>query len=168
MTVTLNIRRATPDDAASINAIWQVIAAEKIYSAIDKPFTTEEERAYIQSLSDREGIFLAESDGKVVGFQSLDLWARVIRSMNHVGQLGTFVLPAWRGRGVAKALAEHTLAFAREHEYEKLVIFVRASNTGAQKFYARLGFKACGRFARQVKIDGTYDDEILMEKFLVE
>lgn len=130
------------------------------------PFTIEEERAYIESLSEREGVFLAENDSQVVGFQSLDLWTRVIRSMKHVGQLGTFVLPEWRGRGVAKALAEHTLAFAREHEYEKLVIFVRACNTGAQKFYASLGFKACGRFARQVKIDGKYDDEILMELFL--
>lgn len=160
------IRRATPDDAPSINAIWQVIAAEKIYSAIDKPFTIEEERAYIQSLSEREGVFLAEVDGNLVGFQSLDLWARSIHSMEHVGQLGTFALPQYRMHGVGKALAQHTLAFARAHGYEKLVIFVRASNTNAQKFYAGLGFKECGRFARQVKIDGKNDDEILMELFL--
>ena len=165
MTTKILIRRAMPDDAASINAIWEVIAAEKIYSAIDKPFTIEEERAYIQSLSEREGVFLAEIDGNVVGFQSLDLWARSIHSMEHVGQLGTFALPEWRKHGVGQALARHTLAFARAHGYEKLVIFVRASNTSARKFYAGLGFKECGRFARQVRIDAKYDDEILMEKF---
>lgn len=163
---SITLRRATPDDAASITAIWQAIAAERIYSAIDQPFTIEEERAYLQSLSAREGIFLAESDGKVVGFQTLDLWARTIRSMDHVGQLGTFVTRDWRGRGIGKQLAAHTFAFARAHGYAKFVIFVRASNTGAQKFYAGLGFVPCGRFARQVKIDGVYDDEILMEMFL--
>ena len=166
MSTQISIRRATPDDATSIVAIWQVIAAEKIYSAIDRPFTIEQERAYVQSLSEREGIFLAEIDGKVIGFQSLDRWARFIRSMDHVGQLGTFVLPEWRGHRIGEQLAAHTLTFARAHEYEKLVIFVRASNMGAQKFYAGLGFVACGRFAKQVKIDNEYDDEVLMELFL--
>jgi ribosomal protein S18 acetylase RimI-like enzyme len=56
-----------------------------------------------------------------------------------------------------------TLEFARSAGYEKLVIFVRASNGDAQKFYASLGFRQCGRLARQVKIAGEYDDEILME-----
>jgi L-amino acid N-acyltransferase YncA len=166
MSPSITLRRATPNDAAGITAIWQAIAAEKVYSAIDHPFTIEEERAYLQSLSEREGIFLAETDGRVIGFQSLDLWARHIGSMSHVGQLGTFVLREWRGRGIGRQLAQHTLAFARSAGYEKTVIFVRASNAGAQRFYASLGFKACGRFAHQVKIDGEYDDEVLMELFL--
>jgi len=166
MSTPVTIRRATPDDAASISAIWQVIAAEKIYSAIDCPFTLEQERAYIASLTEREGVFLAEHAGRVIAFQSLDLWERFIRAMNHVGTIGTQILPEWRGRGIGKQLAAHTLAFAREHAYEKLVIFVRASNTNAQAFYRSLGFQACGRFARQVKIEGQYDDEILMEKIL--
>jgi ribosomal protein S18 acetylase RimI-like enzyme len=161
------IRRATPDDAASIHSIWAAIAAEKRYSAIDKPFSIEEERAYLQSLSEREAYFIAEaSDHMIVAFQSLDLWARVISSMDHVGQLGTFVLPAWRGRGIGKQLAQESLTFARGHGYEKIVIFVRASNTSAQGFYTGLGFKPCGLFSRQVKIDDTYDDEVLMEMFL--
>jgi len=166
MTDPITIRRATPDDATSIGAIWQVIASEKIYSAIDCPFTLEQERDYIASLTEREGVFVAEHAGRVVAFQSLDLWERFIRAMNHVGTIGTQILPEWRGRGVGTQLAAHTIAFAREHAYEKLVIFVRASNTNAQKFYRSLGFQECGRFAWQVKIDGQSDDEVLMEKFL--
>jgi ribosomal protein S18 acetylase RimI-like enzyme len=166
MSTPITIRRATPDDALSIVAIWQVIAAEKIYSAIDRPFTIEQERAYIASLTAREGMFVAEANSALIGFQSLDLWSRFIHSMDHVGQIGTFVLPEWRGRGIGKQLAAHTLAFAREHQYEKIVIFVRASNTNAQKFYRSLGFRECGRFARQVKIAEQYDDEVLMELFL--
>ena len=51
-------------------------------------------------------------------------------------------------------------------DYEKLVIYVRASNTDAQAFYSGLGFLPCGRLARQVKIAGKDDDEIVMEMFL--
>jgi RimJ/RimL family protein N-acetyltransferase len=167
MTTTITIRRGTPDDAASIVSVWEAIVAEKIYSAIDYPFTTEREREYLKSLSEREGMFLAETaERQVVGFQSLDQWTKLFRSMDHVGQLGTHILHEWRGRGVGTQLAAHTLAFARSAGYEKLVIYVRGRNTGAQAFYASRGFVPCGRLTRQVKIDGEHDDEIVMEMFL--
>jgi RimJ/RimL family protein N-acetyltransferase len=167
MDTAITIRRGTTDDAASIVAVLQQIVAEKSHSAIDYPFTLEQEREYLGSLSTRESVFLAETpDRRVVGFQSLDQWTKLFHSMDHVGQLGTFVLKEWRGRGIGKQLAVQTLAFARSGDYEKLVIYVRASNTGAQVFYAGLGFVPCGRLARQVKIDGQHDDEIVMEMFL--
>ena len=56
----LNIRKALIDDAKAISSIWKVICAEKIYTAVNIPFTSEQERTYIAQLSDREGIFLAE------------------------------------------------------------------------------------------------------------
>ena len=163
----ITIRRATLDDAAGIVAIWQAIVAEKIYSAVDDPFTVERERDYLRSLAAREGAFVAETaDQQIVGFQSLDQWTTLFRSMGHVGQLGTFILREWRGRGVGRQLAAHTIAFARSVGYEKLVIYVRAANTGARAFYAGLGFVPCGRLTRQVRIDGAYDDEMVMEMFL--
>ncbi len=166
MTDNVAVRRATIADAASIVAIWQAIVAERVYSAVDTAFTLEDERAYIASLSPREGIFLAEVNGSVVGFQTLDLWARYMHSMDHVGSIGSFLLREWRGRGIGQRLAAHTFDFARSADFEKLIIFIRASNATGQKYYQGLGFVPCGRFTRQTKIDGQYDDEILMELFL--
>ena len=165
--VQTTIRRATAADAPGIVAIVKAIVAEHVYSAIDRPFTVEGELAYLQSLSEREGIFVAETAARrMVGFQSIDQWTKLFHSMDHVGQLGTFVSSKWRGRGVGRQLAVHTLAFARSAGYEKLVVFVRASNTGAVAFYAALGFAKCGRLAQQVKIAGVRDDEIVMEMLL--
>ncbi len=163
---SISIRRATLEDAASLSAILQAIVAERDYSAIDRAFTAEEERDYIQSRSPRESCFVAEVDHQVVGFQSMDLWTRSIPSMSHVGELGTFILRDWRGRGIGHQLAAQTFAFARVNGYEKLVILVRAKNTGAQRFYQSLGFVPCGRLMRHVKTAGEYDDEIMMEVFL--
>ena len=160
------IRRATPDDADAISAIWGIICAERVYTAISQPFTPQQERDYIASLSDRESIFLAEVNDQVVGFQSLDMWVKYTDSFDHVGVLGTFVLPNWRRKGIAYQLAEHTLGFARANGYEKLVIYVRAGNTGAQSFYHSLGFVAKGVLEKQVKIDGQYEDEVFLELFL--
>jgi ribosomal protein S18 acetylase RimI-like enzyme len=162
----VTIRRAIPDDADTISAIWGVICAERIYTAINQPFTPQQERDYIASLSDRESIFLAEMNDQVVGFQCLDLWAKYTDSFYHVGVLGTFVLPDWRRKGIAFQLAEHTLDFARANGYEKLIIYVRAGNHGAQSFYRSLGFVAKGVLERQVKIDDQYEDEVFLELLL--
>ncbi len=165
--MSVRIRRASPLDAAGVSSILAAIAQERVHSAIDKPWSVEQERAYLESLSAREAFHVAEdSDEGLVGFQSLDRWSTSLESMAHVGQVGTFVLRKWRGNGLGRLLWRRTLAFARDHGYEKLVIQVRASNEVALTFYKQLGFGQCGRLRRQVKIDGREDDEILMELFL--
>jgi ribosomal protein S18 acetylase RimI-like enzyme len=162
----ITIRRATPGDARAISAVWEIVCAERVYTAVNRPFTPQQEQDYIAPLSDREGIFLAEVDGRTVGFQSLDLWAKYTDSFAHVGVMGTIILPEWRRKGVGRRLAEHTLDFARANGYEKIVIYVRAGNGGARAFYRGLGFVPKGVLARQVKMDGRYEDEVFMELLL--
>ena len=151
----------------AIVSIMKIIAAERVFSAIDVPWSVEEERRYLDSLSPREAAHVAVmKSGEIVGFQVLVRWEPTLTSMAHVAQLGTFLLPECRRRGVGKALFDVTEKFARGAGYSKIVIQVRASNEPAQKFYRRLGFRACGRLTKQVGIDGTEDDEVLMELFL--
>jgi L-amino acid N-acyltransferase YncA len=160
----LFIRRATPDDAEGITRVLDAVAGERIYSAIDRAWTVAEQRAYLASLSAREAFHVAiEPSGQIVGYQSLDRYSPILSSMAHVGQLGTFLLPEWRRRGVGQALYRATRGFATSAGYRKLVIQVRASNHPGQAFYARLGFVNCGRLRAQVIVDGTEDDEIVME-----
>ena len=124
------------------------------------------EQKYISSLSDREGIFVAEIKGQIIGFQSLDKWAGYSDSFDHVGVIGTFILPEWRKRNIGQELSQYTFDFARNHNYEKIVIYVRATNAGAIAFYENLGFVQKGVLSRQLKIDNQYEDEIFMELFL--
>jgi len=160
------IRKASTADAKAISSIWEIICAERKFTAINKPFTPQQEREYIFSLSDREGIFVAELEKQIIGFQSLDLWANFTDSFNHVGSIGTFVLPKWRRSYIGRKLSNHTFQFARLNGYKKLVIYVRAKNARAINFYKNLGFFEKGVLKEQVKIDGVYEDEIFMELFL--
>jgi len=155
-------------DAAGIVAVLEVVASERVHSAIDRAWTVEQEARYLESLSLRETFHVAvDEKAGIVGFQSLDLWSSLLPSMAHVGQIGTFLLPEWRGHGVGRQLWRATAAFARNAGYRKLAIHVRASNSAAREFYRRLGFQECGRLTRQVVIDGVEDDEVLMEFFLL-
>ena len=162
----LRIGRAVPEDAAAIVSVLAIVAAERVHSAIDRAWTVEQERAYLESLSSREVIHVAVSErSEIVGLQILDRWSN-LESMAHVGQVGTFLLPTQRGRGIGHQLWTETASFAREAGYRKLAIQVRGTNARAQAFYRRIGFRECGRLARQVVIDGNEDDEILMELFV--
>lgn len=167
--MNFTIRRADENDAEAIHRILSVVAAERIYSAITEPFPVEAQRAYLRGLGPREAFFAAiDASGRVVGYQSVDRWAPLFASMDHVAQLGTFLLPSARGLGIARALSARGLAFARDAGYGKVVIQVRGSNLRAQAFYRSLGFAECGRLRAQVSIGGEFDDEVLMEYFVVQ
>ena len=161
-----SIRKATPNDATQISKIWEVICAERTYTAVNLPFSPEQEKQYISSLSNREATFLAEKPDRIIGFQTLDLWAKYTDSFDHVGVMGTFILPEWRNKGIGTQLAKKTFTFARVNNYEKVVIYVRANNIGAITFYKNLGFIEKGILTRQVRIDNQYEDEIFLELFL--
>jgi ribosomal protein S18 acetylase RimI-like enzyme len=161
------IRKATEADAEAIIAILEGIASERIYTAIDQPWSANRQRQYLLALSAREAVHVAETGkNEIIGYQTLELWAPTLNSMSHVGQIGTFVTPAWRNQGVGEALFRTTVNFARQCSYLKFVIQVRSSNIAANAFYQRLGFRECGRLTRQVRIGNQEDDEILMESFL--
>ena len=163
----MTIRRARLDDAGPIATVLGGVAAERIHSAIDRAWTADEERRYLESLSPRETIHVAVDDvDGIVGVQVLERWSPSLGSMAHVGQVGTFLVPTWRRRGVGRLLWSATTTFAADAGYRKLVIQVRGSNTAAQAFYRGLGFRDCGRLSRQVIIDGIEDDEVLMEHFI--
>jgi ribosomal protein S18 acetylase RimI-like enzyme len=165
--IAFSIRAATESDAEDIIAILEGIASEQIYTAINKPWPADQQRRYLMSLSPRETVRLAETEcHEVIGYQTLDLWAPTLDSMAHVAQVGTFLKPSWRRQGVGQALFENTAEFARKQDFRKFVIQVRSSNVSAQSFYGRLGFRACGRLVRQVRIGQQEDDEIIMEYFL--
>lgn len=165
--VAFTIRRATAADAEAMIAILQGIASERIYTAINRPWSADEQRRHFVSLSARESIHVAEQASiGITGYQTLELWAPTLDSMAHVGQIGTFLKPECRRRGIGEALFETTLGFARIRDYLKFVIQVRSSNAPARAFYQRLGFHECGRLTRQVRIGEQEDDEILMEFFL--
>jgi len=162
----VKIRPATLDDAGGVLEVLNSVVQERKYSSFDRILTVEEERQFISSLGERSGLFVAELDGRIVGFQTIEPFAAYTPSMDHVGIMGTFVHADFRGQGIGHQLAEASFKFAQEKGYEKAVIYVRASNKAAQAFYWKLGFVPKGMLEKQVKIDGEYDGEVFMEMFL--
>jgi L-amino acid N-acyltransferase YncA len=166
--MNLSVRDATTADAEAIVSILNPIIEAKVFSAFDTPFTIEAERDYILNFSER-GIFhvaVRESDQQVVGFQSMEPFASCTHAFDHVGVLGTYVDLNFRRQGIATQLFIATFQAALDKGYEKILTFIRADNSEALPTYLHHGFRIVGTAQRQAKIDGSYVDEIIIEKFL--
>jgi ribosomal protein S18 acetylase RimI-like enzyme len=67
-----------------------------------------------------------------------------------------------RRRGIGRRLIERTIICARERGLERIELEVFASNSPAIKLYEDVGFVLEGVKRRARKIDGAYDDLIVM------
>jgi L-amino acid N-acyltransferase YncA len=159
----VTIRRATVDDAQGVVDVINAVIEEGGLTSLYPALSPEQEAAFIGGLGPRSVMYVATVEDVVFGVQTIEPFAPYTRAMDHVGVLGTYVYRSFRRRGAGRRLFEATLEFARAHGYEKLIIFVRAGNAGAQAFYRRMGFVPKMVLERQVKIEGEYDDEVWME-----
>ena len=80
----------------------------------------------------------------------------------HVGRMGMGVIAGHRGRGLGRALVGAVIEAARRASLEKIELSVYASNVPALSLYRSVGFVEEGRKVRGRKVDGRYDDVILM------
>jgi L-amino acid N-acyltransferase YncA len=161
------IRPVRPDDADAIVRILNPIIEAGAYTVFDTPLTVEYERDYIANLIPRGFFYVAEDqDHRVVGFQSGEPYATYTHAFDHVAVIGTYVDLKERQRGIGTRLFEATLEAARRKGYEKIFTFVRSDNVASLIFYLKLGFRIIGTVQRQVKLEGKYIDEVLIERLL--
>ena len=160
------IREAEPLYAGEVIEILNQIIKAGIYSSLDTTFSLEEERNFILNFPKRGIFHLAEKEGEIVGFQTVEPFATYTHAHDHVGVIGTMVKLSETRQGIGKTLFKATVNSAREKRYEKFFTYVRTDNERALGFYQNLGFSIVGITKRQVKIKGRYIDEIMIEKFL--
>ncbi|WP_339381175.1 GNAT family N-acetyltransferase [Brasilonema sp. UFV-L1] len=111
-------------------------------------------------------VAVCRADEKVVGFQSMEPFATFTHAFDHVGVIGTYVDLSYRQQGIGTCLFDATFEVARRKGYEKIFTYVRADNVTALASYLRRGFQIVGTAQRHAKFNGTYVDEIIIERFL--
>jgi L-amino acid N-acyltransferase YncA len=164
--VDITIRVVRPDDAAAVAAILNAIIAARRYTALDTPFSIDDERAFIESFPARGLFHVAVDVDRVVGFQNVQPYATYTHAFDHVGVIGTYVDLERRGQGIAHRLFGVMFDAAPGKGYEKLFAFVRADNPAALRAYLRHGFQIVGIARNHARIDGRDIDEVFIEKAL--
>lgn len=124
-----------PEDVRIEPATLQDVAA--IHDIEEQSFPAPWRAEFFRGEVHADGRFnlVAKKDGVLVGY----LFSMRIFEEMHINKIA--VTPEERRRGIADALMAEAFEFARTHEVETIVLEVRQSNTGAQDFYRRLGFR---------------------------
>lgn len=106
--------------------------------------------------------FLAVEEGRVVGWCDISLSSQPV--FGHCGTLGMGVIAGCRGRGIGTQLLKAALARAKEIGLERVELEVFESNAAAVALYRKMGFVIEGRKIRSAKIDGRYENDLIMAR----
>jgi ribosomal protein S18 acetylase RimI-like enzyme len=126
-------------------AIWSIIEptirAGETY-ALSREMTKADALLYWMG-SDRE-TFVAEEDGRILG--TYYLRSNQAGGGSHVANCGYMTDAAATGRGVARRMCEHSLAYARSRGYRAMQFnFVVSTNERAVRLWQLFDFKIVGR-----------------------
>jgi hypothetical protein len=131
------IVQAKVDYVESYNKAVDIVARERKYLMTTEGFSLESTRSFVETVvKNNWAQFYAVNNGTVIGW--CDILPRNFEGVRHVGILGI----------------------------EKVELEVFESNENAVKFYQKHGFFQEGRRVKARKLNGQYDNIILMGKFI--
>lgn len=157
----IHIKPISENDFEGFHACLNSVSQERKYLGFTEAPSLENTRKWLTNGMKRGTIRLIALDGlKIVGWCDIETSER--EGFTHTGRLGTGVLKDYRGQGIGTQLLEETLIAARDLGLERVELDVYASNTAAIGLYKKFEFRVEGRKRMARKIDGIYDDIIVM------
>lgn len=159
----LRIRQYEDADADDLWAILhEVFAAGETYAY---PPDTDRETGLASWTAEPAHVWVAEVDGRIVGT------SRVMSNQpglgSHVANGSYIVAPDAEGRGVGRALAEHSLRAAKALGYRAMQFnLVVSTNERAIALWHSLGFETVGRLQGAFELDGRDVDALVMYRRL--
>ena len=139
----MQVREAAPQQDR--NAIWAIL--EPVFRAGETyphPRDIDRESALAYWFSPGHEVFVAEDNGAVVGTYFLK--ANQKGGGAHVANCGYMTAPDATGRGVARAMCQHSLERARQRSFRAMQFnFVVSTNERAVRLWQSFGFQIVGR-----------------------
>jgi ribosomal protein S18 acetylase RimI-like enzyme len=149
------------------DAIWRilgpVIRAAETYTL---PQDMDKDSALAFWLSTEHEVFVADDAGQIVG--TYFLRANQKGGGAHVANCGYVTSANAEGRGVGRAMCQHSVSRAKERGFRAMQFnFVVSSNVRAVRLWESLGFTIVGRLPRAFKHPGLgYVDALVMYRDL--
>jgi L-amino acid N-acyltransferase YncA len=159
------IRPATADDTAAICEIHNEGILDRIATLDTVLRTPDVTRAWLAERGPRHPVLVAELDGRVIGWASLNRF-NPRAAYDAVADFSVYVARDRRGHGVGQQLLEALIASARTAGYHKMVLAAMAHNEAGIALYTRAGFAHVGIYHEHGQLDGRWMDVVIMEKLL--
>ena len=149
------------DHIESFHRALDFVARERRYLSFLEAPPLEQVGAFVlDNIKQGYPELVAVSAGQVVGWCDVVPKPRPIYA--HGCVLGMGLLPEFRGQGLGDRLIRQILAAARAFGFNRVELSVRENNAGAIALYKRVGFEIEGLQRNATKVDGVYENVVLM------
>jgi len=162
---TVAVRLASSDDAQAICDIYNEGIEDRVATLETRLRTGAEQRAWLESRDERHPVVVAERDGQVVGWGSLNVF-NPRPAYDHVADFSVYVMRTARATGVGGGLLDYLIVIARDIGYHKMVLAAFGWNSAGIALYERSGFRRVGVYREQGLLNGRWVDTLVMEKLL--
>jgi L-amino acid N-acyltransferase YncA len=161
----VTIRPAAEHDCGAIARIYNEGILDRVATLETETRSAEERRQWLAGKSARHPVFVAERQGEVAAWGSLNLF-NARRCYDHVADFSVYVARERRGEGLGAVMLAHLVETARAIGFHKLVLATFPFNDAGVALYARTGFRQVGIYREQGQLDGKWVDILIMEKLL--
>jgi ribosomal protein S18 acetylase RimI-like enzyme len=155
----IEVRAARPGDERALTtldrATWSTLTSPA-------PPPAEIDWSFFNEKVEIRDVLVAVVDGDVAGYIRLSIPFPIASSAHVLTISGLAVDPAFRRRGIGRALMDAAAAEARKRGARRLTLRVLAPNTAARTLYERSGYVVEGVLRGEFYLDGEYVDDVLM------
>jgi len=157
----VKFRNVQIEDLDSLNKVIDQVSRERQYLATTIGFPLDDHQKFLMYILENNiPQIVAIERNVIVGW--CDIIPRQHEGFSHVGYLGMGVLKKFRGNGIGGQLLSACLEQARCYGFEKVEIEVFSDNLPAISMYQKSGFTKEGLRVKSRKLDGGYQNVLLL------
>lgn len=157
------IREITIEDAEAflnLRIQTEIETPNMVLRPGERKLGVEDMAQKIEGAKKKGTIFLAEDEGRLIGF--IGVFGTSHKIYENTREIAIAVLKAYWGQGVATALFTQALKWAKKKKIHRLQLDVYDFNKAAIKLYKKFGFKKEGVKKEAVRIGKKFIDVIGM------
>lgn len=166
----LKLRKPVANDAEKMIEYLNTVGGESdnlLFGKGEFQLTVEQEVEYINRINNDTNTFmiLGIINDSIVSVAQISSPSR--KRISHNSELAISVRKDYWGVGIGSTLMEELIQFAKQHSIIKNIsLGVKASNIKAIILYEKYGFVKVGVHKNYFYVNGSYDDEILMDLYI--
>lgn len=161
----LTIRRAELSDLDALTEIYNEAILTTTATFDLEPKTRDERRQWFDEHDDRHPILVAEIDGRVVGWASLNVWNRR-GAYKDTAETSFYVKAEHRGQGVGRKLKAAIIDEARRLKFHTLIAGAATGSDASLHLNRDFGFEIVGTFKEVGYKFGKWLDVTYLQKRL--
>ena len=159
------IRPAKPADLPDITEIYNEAILTTTATLDIEPKTIAERGDWLEARSERYPVFVAELEGKVIGWTSLTRWSERA-GYDDTAETALYVHSKFRSLGIGRKLKVEMIDEARRLKFHTLIVRVTEDSDASIHLNEALGFFLVGTAKEAGRKFGRLLDVHLMQKML--